>query len=66
MGILAEQLMKGVRRMVIRRSRSEANVRVDMMAGTEQPKPTSMGTTLRPERPIFRSSWSMKKATRAM
>ena len=58
--------MNGVRRMVIRRSRSEASVRVDMMAGTEQPKPISIGTILRPERPIFRSSWSMKKATRAM
>ena len=56
MGILAEQLIKGVSRIVIRRSRSEASVRVDMMAGTEQPKPTSMGTTLRPERPIFRRS----------
>ena len=52
--------------MVIRRSRSEARVRVDMMAGTEQPKPISSGTMLRPDRPIFRSSWSMTKATRAM
>ena len=58
--------MKGVSKMVMRRSRSEARVRVDIMAGTEQPKPISIGTMLRPDRPIFRSSWSMTKATRAM
>ena len=52
--------------MVIFRSRSEESVRVAMMAGTEQPKPMSMGTKLRPDRPIFRSSRSMTKATRAM
>ena len=34
--------------------------------GTEQPKPMSMGTMLLPDRPIFRSSLSMTKATRAM
>ena len=37
-----------------------------MMAGTEQPKPISIGTKLRPESPMRRSSWSMTKATRAM
>ena len=51
---------------VIFRSRSEDTVRVAMMAGTEQPKPMSMGTMLRPERPIFRRGLSMTKATRAM
>ena len=66
MGSLALQLMKGVSKIVILRSRSEGRVRVAMMAGTEQPKPMSMGTTLRPERPILRSSLSMTKATRAM
>ena len=52
--------------MVIFRSRSELRVRVAIMAGTEQPKPMSMGTMERPDRPIFRSSLSMTKATRAM
>ena len=52
--------------MVIFRSRSEDTVRVAMMAGTEQPKPISSGTMLRPDRPIFRSSLSMTKATRAI
>ena len=41
--------------MVILRSRSLDTVRVAMMAGTEQPKPMSMGTKLRPDRPILRS-----------
>ena len=58
--------MNGVSMMVILRSCSEGSVRVAMMAGTEQPKPTSMGTKLRPERPIFLSSLSITKATRAM
>ena len=66
MGILAEQLMKGVSRMVIFRSRSEDTVRVAMIAGTEQPKPISSGTMLRPDRPILRSSLSITKATRAI
>ena len=52
--------------MVILRSRSEGSVRVDMTAGTVQPKPISIGTMLRPERPIRRSSLSITKATRAM
>ena len=29
-------------------------MRVAMMAGTEQPKPISMGTMLRPDRPMLR------------
>ena len=66
MGSLAEQLMKGVSRMVIRRSRSLERVRVAMMAGTLHPKPMSMGTKLRPERPILRKSLSITKATRAI
>ena len=56
MEIFAEQLIYGVSRMVIFRSRSEDTVRVAMMAGTEQPKPMSMGTKLRPESPMRRSS----------
>ena len=52
--------------MVIFRSRSLVRVRVDITAGTVQPKPMSMGTMLLPDRPIFRSSLSMTKATRAI
>ena len=37
-----------------------------MTAGTVQPKPISIGTMLRPERPILRRSLSMKNAMRAM
>ena len=52
--------------MVILRSRSLDNVRVAMIAGTEQPKPINIGTMLRPERPILRKILSMTKATRAI
>ena len=52
--------------MVIFRSRSDETVRVAMMAGTEQPKQMSIGTTLRPDRPILRRGLSMTKATRAI
>lgn len=65
-GIFAEQLIYGVSIIVILRSRSDETVRVAIIAGTEQPKPMSMGTMLRPERPIFRRGLSMTKATRAM
>ena len=51
--------------MVIFRSRSDASVRVAMMAGTEQPNPISIGTKLRPERPMRRSGLSITNATRA-
>jgi len=66
MGSLAVQLIKGVSRMVIFRSRSLVKVRVAMTAGTVQPKPMSMGTMLLPDRPILRSSLSITKATRAI
>ena len=66
MGSLAVQLINGVSRMVIFRSRSLVRVRVAITAGTVQPKPMSMGTMLLPDRPILRSSLSMTKATRAM
>ena len=65
-GILAEQLMKGVNRMVRQRSWVECRVRVDMTAGTVQPKPMSMGTMLWPVRPSLRKKLSLTKATRAM
>ena len=66
MGSFAEQLMKGVSRMVMVLSRLEGRVRLAMTAGTLQPKPMSMGTMDLPERPILRSSLSITKATRAM
>ena len=43
MGSLAEQLMNGVSRMVILRSRSEGRVRLAMTPGTVQPKPDEHG-----------------------
>ena len=58
--------MNGVSMTVILRSCSEGRVRVAMTAGTEQPKPMSMGTKLRPERPKRRRILSITKATRAM
>ena len=66
MGSLAEQLMNGVSRIVILRSRSLGSVRDAMIAGTEQPNPMSIGTMERPDRPILRSSLSMTNATRAI
>ena len=45
---------------------SDGRVRLAMTPGTVQPKPISIGTMLRPDRPIFRSSLSMTKATRAI
>ena len=66
MGILAEQLIKGMSITVSLRSRRDERVRDDMMAGTEQPNPTSSGTMLRPDSPTRRSSLSVTKATRAI
>ena len=66
MGILAEQLINGTSSIVIFRSRSEDRVRVAIIAGTEQPKPISIGTKLRPESPMRRRSLSMTNATRDM
>ena len=58
--------MNGVSKIVIFLSRSLGSVLVAMTAGTVHPNPTSIGTMLRPLRPILRSSLSMKNATRAM
>ena len=58
--------MYGISRIVIFRSRSEDSVRLAITAGTEQPKPISIGTKLRPDSPILRSSRSITNATRAM
>ena len=65
-GIFAEQDINGVSIIVIRRSRSFSSVRAAMMPGTEQPKPISIGTNERPERPVLCSSLSMIKAARAI
>ena len=58
--------MKGVRRIVILRSRSDGNVRLAITAGTVQPKPISIGTMLRPDRPMRLRKTSITNATRAM
>ena len=58
-GSLAEHDMKGAKITVSLRSRSLGSVRVAMMAGTLQPKPTMSGAKLRPESPILRSSLSI-------
>src|SRR5574344_2457416 len=65
-GIFAEQDMNGMMKMVIFLSRLLVSVRVDMIAGTEQPKPMSIGTKLLPLKPILRSMVSMTNAMRAM
>ena len=56
--------MKGTSRMVIRRSFSFSMVRAPMMAGTEQPKPMSMGMKALPLSPNRRRARSMMKAAR--
>ena len=58
--------MNGVSRIVIFRSRSDGSVRVAMTPGTVQPKPISIGTIERPDRPIFRRILSITKAILAM
>ena len=65
-GILAVHDMKGVSRMVSLRSRALGSVRLAITLGTEQPKPMSRGTILRPDRPIFLSRLSITKAMRAI
>ncbi len=66
MGNFAVQLINGVSKIVIFLSRSLGSVLVDITAGTVQPNPISMGTMLRPDKPIFRSNLSIKNATRAI
>lgn len=56
--------MKGTRRIVMRRSFSFSIVRAPMMAGTEQPKPISMGIKALPDSPNRRRARSMMKAAR--
>ena len=65
-GILAEQLIKGVSKIVIFLSRSEGNVLDAIIAGTLHPKPINIGTKLLPESPIFLNALSITNATRAI
>ena len=65
-GILAEQLMNGVRRIVSFLSLAEGSVLVAITAGTVQPKPISSGTMLLPLNPTFRSRVSLINATLAI
>ncbi len=51
---------------VMMRSEARSIVRVAMMAGTLQPKPTSSGTKALPGRPRARIRRSMTNAARAM
>ena len=53
MGSLALQDIKGVISMVLNRSRLFSSAREAMIAGTVQPKPSSMGMNARPERPML-------------
>ena len=65
-GSFALHDMKGTRRIVIRLSLVLERVRADIIAGTEHPKPISIGTNERPERPILRSNLSIIKAILAI
>ena len=58
--------MKGAIITVMMRSDARSIVRVAMMAGTLQPKPTIRGTNAFPGKPIARIMRSMTKAARAM
>ena len=65
-GSFAVQLIKGISITVSLRSLSDGSVRLAITPGTEHPKPTSIGTILLPERPIFLSGLSMTKAILAI
>ena len=62
----AEQLTRGVTRIVMRRSCRLSMVRAAWMAGTLQPLPMMRGMKLFPWRPMTCMSRSMMKAARAM
>ena len=65
-GSFAVQLIKGVRRIVIRLSLSLGSVLVAMTAGTVHPNPIRSGTILEPDKPIFLRSLSITNATLAI
>ena len=58
--------MNGVIITVMIRSRRCSSVRVAMIAGTLQPKPTISGTKDLPGKPTVRMNRSMTKAARAI
>ena len=58
--------MNGMSIIVSFLSLSDGMVRDAMTPGTEQPKPTSIGTIDLPESPIFLSALSITKATLAI
>ena len=53
MGSLAEHDINGVMRIVLSRSFRLSSARVAMMAGTVQPKPSSIGRNAFPESPTM-------------
>ena len=65
-GSRAEQVMKGVTKMVNNRSRGFSMLRAAMMAGMAHALALTMGTTLLPLNPKGRSTRSSMNTTRAM
>ena len=63
---MAEQLINGVKSIVILRSRSLDKVLLAITPGTVQPKPISIGTMLLPDNPTFLKSLSITNATLAI
>ena len=63
-GSRAEQVVKGVTRMVIKRSFQLSILRVAIIAGMAQAVPEISGTTLFPLKPKRRMIRSIKKTTR--
>jgi hypothetical protein len=66
MGSRALQLISGMISIVVIRARRLSMVRVAMIAGIEQPKPSSMGMKLLPWSPTLFMTRSMTNAARAM
>ena len=63
-GSRAEQVISGATRMVVRRSRGSAMLRVAMMPGMAQAKLDSSGMKARPVRPALNISRSSRNAAR--
>ena len=66
MGSLAEQDIKGMMAMVLRRSLTLSRALVAMTAGTLQPNPRSMGRNAFPDSPTFPIISFITYATRAI
>jgi hypothetical protein len=65
-GSFALQLINGTMKIVMKRSRFDSRARVAIIAGTEHPNPTSIGTKLFPGSPIHLINLSITKAARAI